>query len=55
MEKQKRYIMIECHDKDRDVLVKASKIFSVGLSSFCRIAGLEKARAILNKQEVTAQ
>jgi uncharacterized protein (DUF1778 family) len=56
MENKKRYIMIECHEKDREMLVKASKIFSVGLSSFCRIAGLEKAREILNNtSEVNSQ
>jgi RNA polymerase-interacting CarD/CdnL/TRCF family regulator len=52
MGNKKRYIMIELHEKDRDILVRASKIFSIGLSSFCRIAGLEKAREILNKMEV---
>ena len=51
MEIQKTQIQIKISVEEKKIILEASKILSIGYSTFCRSFALEKARQILKENK----
>lgn len=49
---QKQYIIIECSPEEKKTIIDASKIMTIGHSTFARIYAIEKARNILKENKL---
>lgn len=46
---QKKHILIECSPEEKQLIIEASKVMTIGHSTFARIYAVREARKILKE------